>query len=330
MKCIVTGAAGFIGSRLCEDLLAAGHVVTGVDSLTPHYSPVLKQRNLLDFLGHPQCRFCPIDLSKDTFDELLTDAEVLFHLAGMPGLSLGWCDFESYWTCNVLATQKLLEAVVRVDGPLRRLIFASTSAVYGSDDSADENSPTRPCSAYGVTKLAAESLCHAYAELHSVPIVTLRYFSVYGPRQRPDMGFRRFIGALLAKEPILVASNGRRAHGSLYVADCVRATIAAINASPGEVYNVGGSEAVSVRQVLRTLEALAGRSAKVKLERSRLEDQRDALANTAKLRSDLGWEPLTSLEEGLARQWEWQKREFARNQKDGQHVANGEAHTVPR
>jgi nucleoside-diphosphate-sugar epimerase len=328
MKCIVTGAAGFIGSHLCEDLLAAGHEVTGVDSLTAHYPPVIKQHNLLEFLGHPQCRFCPIDLSKDSFDEPLTDVEVVFHLAGMPGLSQGWSDFESYWTCNVLATQKLLEAVVRVDGPLRRFVFASTSTVYGEHESGDETSPTRPSTAYGVTKLAAENLCRAYAETHGVPVVTLRYSSVYGPRQRPDMSFHRFIQALTADKPILVSSNGHHGHGSLYVADCVRATIAATNAPPGEVYNVGASESVSVRKVLRKLEVLAGHPAKVKLKRQ-LNDSRDTVTNTTKLRTHLGWEPITSLDEGLARQWEWQKRELVRAQTDGEHVGKGRAHTVP-
>lgn len=312
MKCIVTGAAGFIGSHLCEELLRNGQEVVGLDAFVPYYPQVVKQRNLLGFLGNPHCRFYRIDLCKDPLDELLADAEVIFHLAGMPGLVRSWTDFEGYWTCNVLATQQLLEAVARARGPLKRLVFASTSSVYGRFGSGDENLPTKPVSPYGVTKLAAENLCRAYADAHGMPVVVLRYFSVYGPRQRPDMGYYRFIQALLQDEAVTVYGDGHQARGNTYVADCVRATVLAAGAPAGETYNVGGGEAASVWDILRRLEALAGRPAQVRKKPERLGDQRYTFADTAKLRQHVGWEPTTALDDGLARQWEWQKREHAR------------------
>jgi nucleoside-diphosphate-sugar epimerase len=249
MKCVVTGAAGFIGSFLCERLLADGHDVTGLDAFIPY--------------------------------------------------------------CNVLATQRLLEALRRAGGPLRRLVYASTSSVYGSFASGDEALPTRPVSPYGVTKLAGENLCRAYGEAHGLPVVALRYFSVYGPRQRPDMGYHKFIRALLRDEPITVCGDGQQVRGNTYVDDCVAATVAAAEAPVGEVYNVGGGEAATVWDILRLLEGISGRQARVRQEPARPGDQRYTCADTGKLRHHLGWEPRTRLADGLARQWDWQARELA-------------------
>jgi nucleoside-diphosphate-sugar epimerase len=304
MKCIVTGAAGFIGSHLCEELLRAGHEVKGLDAFVPYYPPLIKQRNTLALLAHPNCRFYRIDLCQNPLDKLLTDVEVIFHLAAMPGLVRSWSDFDSYWNCNVVGTQRLLEAIRRMTGRLPRLIYASTSSVYGRFASGDETMPTRPVSPYGVTKLAAENLCRAYAEAHGLPVVILRYFSVYGPRQRPDMGYHRFIQAILQDQSVTVYGDGHQVRGNTYVADCVRATVAAVEARPGEVYNVGGDESASVWDILRRLEALAHRPAKVKQEPARAGDQRHTYADTSRLRNHFNWEPKTSLAEGLARQWE--------------------------
>src|SRR4051794_11520791 len=170
MKCVVTGAAGFIGSHLCERLLAAGHTVTGLDAFIPYYAPALKEANLAQAKTHPQYRFQQIDLRTSELEPTVADAEVIFHLAAMPGLVRSWTDFEGYWTCNVLATQRLLEALLCSGSGLRRLVYASTSSVYGRFGSGDETLPTKPTSPYGVTKLAGENLCRAYGEEHGLPV----------------------------------------------------------------------------------------------------------------------------------------------------------------
>jgi nucleoside-diphosphate-sugar epimerase len=308
---VVTGAAGFIGSHLCEELLNGGHAVTGVDAFIPYYPAAAKERNLAGPAARPGFRFHRLDLRHDPLDGALADAEVIFHLAAMPGLVKSWSDFDGYWTCNVQATQRLLEATRRAAGRLRRLIYVSTSSVYGRFASGDETLPTRPVSPYGVTKLAGEQLCRAYHETFGLPVVALRYFSVYGPRQRPDMGYNCFIRAMLRQEPITVYGDGRQVRGNTFVSDCVAATIAAVGAHPGEVYNVGGGEAATVWDVLRKLEALAGRKAVVKQEAARPGDQRYTFADTSKLRTHLGWGPRVSLDDGLARQWAWQQTEPA-------------------
>jgi nucleoside-diphosphate-sugar epimerase len=316
MKCVVTGAAGFIGSHLCQALLCAGHEVVGLDSFVPHYPPILKQRNLLGFLSSPHCRFFRLDLAKDRMDDLLAGADVVFHLAATPEAAGDWTDVDEHWVGNLRTTQKLLEAVRRSAGGLRRFIFASTSQVYGAEVCRDETGPTRPASPGGITKLATENLCQAYAEAYGIAVVILRYFPVYGPRQRPDLDYYRFIQALLQDQPVVVHGDTHRLRGDIYVDDCVRATIAAVEAPAGEVYNVGGGEEANVRDVLEKLEALAGRPVRMRQEPARPGDQRDALADTTKLRTALGWEPQTGLDEGLALQWAWQAGE-SRNSDDG-------------
>ena len=309
MKCVVTGAAGFIGSHLCEHLLGRGHDVHGIDAFIPYYAPAAKVRNLDAAMAHPRFRFHRLDLRQDPLESALAAADVVFHLAATPGLTRSWTDFDGYWTCNVLATQRLLEAIHRSAFPPKRIVYASTSSVYGELACGAETQPTVPISPYGVTKLAAENLCRSYAEAYGLPVVTLRYFSVYGPRQRPDMGYYKFIRALLRDEPVTVCGDGEQVRGNTYVADCVEATIAAAAAPPGEIYNVGGGEAASVWEILHRLEELAGQPARVQRAPARPGDQRRTLADTSKITAHLGWRPRTSLAEGLARQWEWQTRE---------------------
>jgi nucleoside-diphosphate-sugar epimerase len=311
MKCVVTGAAGFIGSHLCERLLELGHDVLGLDGLIPYYAPETKQSNIAAALGHPAYRFVQVDLRRDALDSHVAHAEVIFHLAAMPGLAQSWTDFNGYWTCNVLATQRLLEAVRHSARRLRRFVYASTSSVYGRFASGDESLPTKPVSPYGVTKLAAEHLCRAHAETFGLPLVALRYFSVYGPRQRPDMAYHRFIQALLLGEPLTVYGDGLQVRGNTFVADCVEATIAAAQALPGEVYNLGGGEMASVGDVIRRLEALSGRKAVIRREAERPGDQRHTFADTTKLRRHDGWSPKVALDDGLARQLAWQESELA-------------------
>lgn len=306
MHCLVTGAAGFIGSHLCEKLLREGHSVVGVDSFVPYYPRSIKEANLHGVRSHPSFTFFPLDLRTDRLESALDRVEVVFHLAAMPGLVKSWTEFDLYVSCNLTATQRLLEACRRLPC-LQRFIHASTSSVYGRFSSGDESLPTRPVSPYGVTKLAAENLCRSYEEL-GLPLVVLRFFSVYGPRQRPDMGYNRFIQALLAGEPIVVFGDGLQVRGNTYVDDCVAATVSALNCPLGETYNVGGGEAVSVWEVLRKLERITGRLAQVRLEPARYGDQRYTFADTSRLTRHVGWQPEVTLDEGLARQVSWQAK----------------------
>jgi nucleoside-diphosphate-sugar epimerase len=309
MKCLVTGAAGFVGSHLCERLLQAGHAVRGVDAFIPYYPRAVKEANLSGAKAYRWFEFRPADLRTDPADDLLDGVEVVFHLAAMPGLPRSWTDFDLYASCNVTATQRLLEAA-RGSGTLQRFIYVSTSSVYGRFASGDESLPPRPISPYGVTKLAAENLCRAYAEEQGLPLVVLRYFSVYGPRQRPDMGYHKFVAALLTGQPITVFGDGQQVRGNTYIADCIEATALAVQAMPGETYNVGGGEAVALWDVIRKLEVLTGCRADIRRQPPRSGDQRSTFADTAKLTRHLGWKPKIGLDEGLARQVEWQRRMY--------------------
>jgi nucleoside-diphosphate-sugar epimerase len=307
MKCLVTGAAGFIGSHLCERLVQAGHDVVGIDAFIPYYPRAVKESNLAAVAAHHRFAFHAVDLRTAPPGPLLDGVEVVFHLAAMPGLPRSWTDYSLYESCNVSATQRLLEAA-RACPTLQRFVYASTSSVYGRYASGDETLPTRPISPYGVTKLAAENLCRAYAEECDLPLVVLRYFSVYGPRQRPDMGYHKFIAAMLAGAPITVYGDGQQVRGNTYVSDCVEATVAAVQAMPGETYNVGGGEAVALWDVIHRLEVLTSRKAEILRQPARRGDQRSTLADTMRLTRHLGWKPRIGLDEGLERQVAWQKQ----------------------
>ncbi len=306
MKCLVTGAAGFIGSHLCERLLRDGHVVAGADAFIPYYPRAIKEGNLASARSQRNFTFHALDLRTDSLDAVLDGVEVIFHLAAMPGLAKSWTDFDLYNTCNLTATQRLLDAV-RGRPDLKRFIYASTSSVYGKFSSGDESMPTRPISPYGVTKLAAENLCNAHAD-HGLPLVVLRYFSVYGPRQRPDMGYYKFIQALLAGEQIAVTGDGQQIRGNTFISDCVEAAVSAIAAPSGETYNVGGGETASVWDIIHRLEKITGQRAFIHREPARPGDQRHTFADTSKLRRHLGWQPQVSLDDGLAHQVEWQRQ----------------------
>jgi nucleoside-diphosphate-sugar epimerase len=306
MKCLVTGAAGFIGSHLCERLLQAGHRVIGLDGFVRFYPRAIKEANLATARAHRQFRFHDLDLRSDPLDEVVRDAEAIIHLAAMPGLPKSWTDFDLYESCNVSGTQRLLKAASQCRR-MQRFLYASTSSVYGRYANGDEAIPTRPISPYGVTKLAGEQLCRAYMEEKGLPVTVLRLFSVYGPRQRPDMGYFKFIQALLAGTPISVCGDGQQVRGNTYIADCVEAIMLSLQALPGETYNVGGGETASVWDILRKLEVLTGQRAHVLQEPARPGDQRSTCADTSKLTRHLGWRPRIGLDEGLAIQIAWQQ-----------------------
>lgn len=306
MRCLVTGAAGFIGSHLCESLLEDGHEVDGLDAFIPYYPRSFKERNLAGLLTQRKFRFFERDLRTDPLDDVASDVDYVFHLAAMPGLPRSWTDFPLYQDCNLLATHRLLEAV-RSNRNLLRFVYASTSSVYGRYSSGDETLPTRPISPYGVTKLAAEQLCRAHGDSFGLPFVVLRYFSVYGPRQRPDMGYHRFVRALLEGSEITVFGDGHQVRGNTYIDDCVAATKAAVRAPVGETYNIGGTESASVWDILGKLEKIVGRSANVRQAPPREGDQRATFADTTRSHNHLDWQPAVTLDEGLLRQVAWQR-----------------------
>ena len=311
MKCLVTGSAGFIGSHLCERLTREGHTVAGIDAFIPYYPRAIKEANLRHLRTQPAYEHYPLDLRSDALDAALDGVEVVFHLAAMPGLARSWTDFDLYQSCNLTGTQRLLEAV-RATSSVKRFIYASTSSVYGRYSIGDETMPVRPISPYGVTKLAAEQLCRSYEEF-GLPLVVLRYFSVYGPRQRPDMGYHRFITALLERRPITVYGDGKQMRGNTYIDDCIEATVAALCGPVGETYNLGGNETASVWDILAKLEGILFRRAVIHRKPARPGDQRSTVADTSKLQRLLGWQAKISLDEGLGRQVAWQREQSLAN-----------------
>jgi nucleoside-diphosphate-sugar epimerase len=311
MQCLVTGAAGFIGSHLCERLLRDGHDVAGLDAFIPYYPKPLKEANLMGLLTHPRFRFHPLDLRTDSLEQVLSGVEVIIHLAAMPGLVRSWTDFDLYNSCNLTATQRLVEAAGNLPR-LNRFIYGSTSSVYGKSASGDESLPTKPCSPYGVTKLAGELLCRSHMEERGLPLVVTRFFSVYGPRQRPDMAYNKFVRALLDDQPITIFGDGQQVRGNTFVEDCVAALVAVMDAPVGETYNLGGGETATLLDVLGRLERIAGRKARIVHGENREGDQRFTGADTTKLWRHVGWKPKVGLDEGLSRQVEWQRGVLAR------------------
>jgi UDP-glucose 4-epimerase len=307
MKALVTGAAGFIGSTLSAALLDRGAEVTGVDCFTDYYGRDIKTRNLGPLLEQPRFRLVEAALQTAPLDALLDGVTHVFHLAAQAGVRGSWgAQFASYTSHNVDATQRLLEAAK--GRPLHRLVYASSSSVYG--DAAPvpmrEDARVQPLSPYGVTKLAAEHLCQLYGANHGVPAVSLRYFTVYGPRQRPDMGFHRFIRAALLGEPIALFGDGEQTRDFTFVTDAVAATMAAGDRGrPGGVYNIGGGSRVTINHVLDLIARRTGRSLDVRRQPAEKGDMRDTWADTSLARAEIGFQPAHSLEAGLSAECEW-------------------------
>ena len=307
MKVVVTGAAGFVGSHLVESLLRDGLEVTGVDAFVDYYPRTVKERNLARARDHRAFRFVEGRVQDLDLGPLLEGASHVYHLAAQAGVRASWGrDFALYTDHNVLATQRLLEAALAAGRP--RIVYASSSSVYGDSPSLPlrEDSVCHPVSPYGVTKLAAEHLGHLYGRNHGLPVVSLRYFTVYGPRQRPDMAFHRFLKAARDREPIRVFGDGEQTRDFTFVEDIVAATrAAAATGLPGRVYNVGGGERVSLNGVLKIIEGITGRPFEVRREEPQKGDMRDTAADTSEAQRDLGFRSTVSLAQGLAREWDW-------------------------
>jgi len=305
MRVLVTGAAGFIGSHVAEALLGDGHQVVGVDGFIPYYARELKERNLANLIDHPALSFHELDLRTDSLDDALEGVDAIVNEAAMPGLPRSWTEFPSYVSCNLLALERLLDAAARAG--VRRLVHASTSSVYGADAVGDEGMPTRPISPYGITKLAAEHLILANMERLGLPSVILRYFSIYGPRQRPDMAYNIFIEAIRTQRPITVYGDGHQTRSSTYVSDCVAGTIKALgSADAGEIYNIGGGEAISLLDALQVIAGAMDASPQIVHEAARPGDQRHTAADTSKARKAFGYEATVPPDVGLPRQVEAQ------------------------
>ena len=304
MTDIVTGVAGFIGSHLATRLLAEGHDVVGVDCFTDYYDPAVKRANIAGLLDHPRFRLAEHDLATEPLDDLVTGAACVFHLAAQPGVRGSWGDgFATYVRQNVIATQRLLEAM---GGAGTRLVYASSSSIYGEAEQAQtaEDCLPRPVSPYGVTKLSAEQLVMAYHRTGGVDARCVRYFTVYGPRQRPDMAFSRFIRAARRDEPVDVYGDGSQTRDFTFVSDAVDATLrAGLVDDPGEaIFNVGGGSTISVRAVLDLLGEILGRPVAVRTLPPQAGDVRHTGADLDRARRVLGWQPTVALADGLRAQ----------------------------
>ena len=306
-KVVVTGAAGFIGSHLCERLLADGHEVLGIDSFSDYYDRARKKRNLEVTRAHDNFTLVELDLVDGDVSRALRGAKLVFHLAGQPGVRPSWGDhFDRYVQDNIVATQRVLEALR--ENPVDRLVFASSSSVYGDAEMfpTKESALPRPVSPYGMTKLAAEHLVFVYMRNFGIPATSLRYFTVYGPRQRPDMAFCRFMEALVDEQEIEIYGDGEQTREFTFVSDAVDGTVKAATADVvGQVINLGGGSRVTVNRVLDTLEDISRLKPKRRHLPAAPGDPRHTGASINLAREKLGWEPRVSLRDGLTRQWEW-------------------------
>jgi UDP-glucose 4-epimerase len=309
LKSLITGVAGFIGSHLAEKLLPLDHQVIGIDNFLDNYGRPFKESNLSHFADHPSFKFVNEDLLHAPLPELLQDVSYVFHLAAQPGVRSSWgSEFRRYTENNVMVTQMMLEAVKGLS--LKKFVYGSTSSVYGDtqDLPMRESGETRPVSPYGVSKLAAEHLCYLYSKAYGVPTVSLRFFTVYGPRQRPDMFFHIFMRALRRSEEVPLYDDGEQTRDFTFCSDIVAGLLgAAFYPGSAEVFNLGGGAETSLVNAIVMIEKTAGQKARLKRFDRQKGDVRHTHASIANAKAKLGYAPQVGLEEGLARQWEWIK-----------------------
>jgi len=307
MNCLVTGAAGFIGSHLCRRLVKDGHSVTGVDCFADFYPRSMKEKNIESLLQEPHFRLVAEDLDGLDLREILQGQQVVFHLAAQAGVRSSWGqNFSIYTRNNIQVTQKLLEAACEVTP--QRIVYASTSSVYGLTTVLPmaETAPLHPVSPYGVTKLAAEQLCFLYHANFGLPSVSLRFFTVYGPGQRPDMAFHRFFKAIGEDREIPVFGDGRQTRDFTYIDDIVEANIAAMTLGrPGETYNIGGGQRETLNDIFPLLADITSRKVRIVRAERQKGDMADTFADISKARRELGYASRTPLEQGLRAEWDW-------------------------
>ena len=307
MKSLITGVAGFIGSHLAERLLRAGHEVVGIDNFLDNYPRYFKDHNLAALLPNTRFSFVENDLLRSDLSALLHGATYVFHLAGQPGVRASWGkEFTRYTDNNIVATQLLLEASKGL--ALSKFVYASTSSVYGDTDDLPmrEDGLTRPVSPYGATKLAAEHLCHLYWKAFSVPTVSLRFFTVYGPRQRSDMFFHLFLRALSRGDEVPLFDDGEQTRDFTFCDDIVDGVMAAANyPGRGEIFNLGGGSEISLKNAIHLAERITGRKAKLKRFDRQKGDVRRTRARLDHAHDKLGYAPKIDLERGLTEEWNW-------------------------
>lgn len=306
---IVTGAGGFIGSHLVDALLSRGETVIGIDQFNDYYDPAFKRKNVANFEAHPAFELVEGDIESLDWQSLLSDVEVVYHQAAQAGVRASWGQgFRAYTERNINATQILLEAAKDAKN-LKRLVFASTSSVYGNAETlpTSESICPQPVSPYGITKLAAERLCGLYHQNFGVPFTALRYFTVYGPRQRPDMAFHKFFKAAIADEAIPIYGDGQQTRDFTFVSDAIAANLAAatVPEAVGQIFNIGGGSRVVLTEVLDTMEQIIGRPIRRNHIEKAMGDARHTAADISKAKNLIGYQPKVPLAEGLRQEWEW-------------------------
>ena len=312
-RCLITGVAGFIGSSIADRLLELGCEVVGIDTFLDYYPREIKERNIEQARSHDKFTLLDQNLLEADLTQICADTQWVFHQAGQAGVRASWGSyFDTYTANNINATQRLLEAV-KGSSALEKFVYASSSSVYGNALSmpTSESVLPQPISPYGVTKLAAEHLVNLYASQYNVPSVSLRYFTVYGPRQRPDMAFNRFIKAALQEEQLTLYGDGEQTRDFTYISDAVEANLlAAQHGKQAGVYNIGGGSTVSINQVLAMIEEKigslkVGKTLNIAREEKQRGDARHTSSDTTKSKQELQFQPKVSLSEGISNEIEW-------------------------